>query len=82
MPPGAEIDRQQLAEAVRGSLAGEGSIWGLNPVPAIAQLEEALYAAGVTDITQAWTETAALLGLPTLGKSLAHRVRDAYWEGK
>lgn len=96
LPPGAHVDRNGLVEAIRGSLTGDGSPWGLNPVPAIAQLEESLYAAGVADITRAWEETAALLGLPpgapgaasgtgsgarlSLGKSLAERVGDAYWK--
>lgn len=65
LPQGAQIDRDRLVTAIRAALGGSNEpIWHLNPVPAIAQLEESLYEAGTTDIARAWEETAHLLGLP------------------
>lgn len=73
---GAKIDRNQVVSALARALAGpqDPSIWHLNEVPAIAQLEESLYESGTEDIRQAWEETARLLGLPvtpSLEKSTA-----------
>lgn len=67
LPPGAKIDRNYLENAIRASLGPHGDpdkIWHLNDVPAIAQLEESLYAEGTADIRQAWEDTAHLLGIP------------------
>lgn len=66
LPDGVEVDRIRLTSAIRFALQGTDpvKIWRLNNVPAIAQLEEAVYDEGMQDLATLYDEVITGLDLP------------------
>ena len=66
LPPGVQVDPTRLTSAVRFALQGTdpSKIWRLSSVPAIAQLEEGAYDAGMQDLARFYDEVVTGLELP------------------
>lgn len=66
LPEGVQVDKTRLTSAIRFAIQGgdPDKIWRMNNVPAIAQLEEAVYDEGQQELGLLYHEVVTGLGLP------------------